>query len=72
MRKPQLLVIAGVALLPFTYYLSNGLRNPLVVMPLFQFASAFALSRGNTRVAWLLLAPFLVVALWLAVVVVTQ
>ena len=72
MKKPKLLVIAGFALLHFTYYLSNGLRNPLVVMPLFQFASAFAISRGNTRLAWLLLAPFLAVGLWLAVVVVTQ
>ena len=72
MRKPKLLVLAGVALLPFTYYLSNGLRNLLVVMPLFQFASAFAISRGNTRLAWLCLAPFLVVALWLAFVVLTQ
>jgi hypothetical protein len=72
MKKPKLLVVAGVALLPFTYYLSNGLRNPLVVMPLFQFASAFAISRGNNRLAWLLLAPFLIVALWLAVVVLTQ
>ena len=72
MRKPKLLVLAGFALLPFTYYLSNGLRNPLIVMPLFQFASAFAIHRGNTRLAWLLLLPFLVVTLWLAFVVLTQ
>lgn len=72
MKKPTFLFIAGVALIPFTYYLSNGLRNPLVVMPLFQFASAFAIRRGNTRLAWLLLLPFLVVTLWLASVVLTQ
>ncbi len=72
MKKPTFLFIAGVALIPFTYYLSNGLRSPFVVMPLFQFASAFAIRRGNTRLAWLLLLPFLVVTLWLASVVLTQ
>ncbi|HQV93423.1 MAG TPA: hypothetical protein PLA27_11680 [Anaerolineales bacterium] len=72
MKKPNLLFVAGVALIPFTYYLSNGLRNPFVVIPLFQFASAFAIRRGNTRLAWLLLLPFLVVTLWLAFVVLTQ
>jgi len=72
MKKPNFLFIAGVALIPFTYYLSNGLRNPLVVMPLFQFASAFAIRRGNTRLAWLLLLPLVIIALWLASVVLTQ
>lgn len=72
MRKPNFLFIAGIALMPFTYYLSNGLRNPFVVMPLFQFASAFAIRRGNIRMAWLLLVPFLVVVLWLAFSVLTQ
>jgi len=72
MKKPRLLVIAGVVFLPFTYYLSNGLRNPLVIMPFLLFASAFAIRRQNTRLAWLLLAPLLIVTLWLAFVVLTQ
>ena len=72
MQKSKFLVLAGVALLPFTYYLSNGLRNPLIVMPLFHFASAFAIHRRNTRLAWLLLLPFLAITLWLAFVVITQ
>jgi len=72
MKKANLLAIAGVVFLPFTYYLSNGLRNPLVVMPFFLFASAFAISRGKTGLAWLLLAPLVIVVLWLAFVVLTQ
>ena len=72
MKKANLMAIAGVIFLPFTYYLSNGLRNPLVVMPFLLFASAFAIHRGKTRLAWLLLAPLLIVTLWLAFVVLTQ
>lgn len=72
MKKPKLLVIAGIVLLPFTYYLSNGLRNPLVITPFLLFTSAFAISRQNVRLAWLLLAPLLIVTLWLAFVVLTQ
>ena len=72
MKKPNFLFIAGVALMPFTYYLSNGLRNPFIVMPLFHFASAFAIRRENIRLAWLLLLPLLAVTLWLAFVVLTQ
>ncbi len=72
MKKPNFLFIAGVALMLFTYYLSNGLRNPFIALPLFQFASAFAVRRGNMRLAWLLLLPLLIVALWLAFVVLTQ
>ena len=72
MKKPNFLVVAGIALMPFTYYLSNGLRNPFVIMQLFQFASAFAIRRGNIRLAWLFLVPFLVITLWLAFVVLTQ
>jgi len=72
MKKANLLVIAGVVFLPFTYYLSNGLRNPLVVMPLFFFASAFAIRRQNVRLAWLLFSPLIIVTLWLAFVVLTQ
>ena len=71
-KKANLMAIAGVIFLPFTYYLSNGLRNPLVVMPFLLFASAFSISRGNTRLAWLLLSPLIIVVLWLAFVVLNQ
>ena len=72
MKKANVLAIAGLVFLPFTYYLSNGLHNPLVVMPFLLFASAFATSRGKTGVAWLLLTPLVIVVLWLAFVVLTQ
>ncbi|HUG35134.1 MAG TPA: hypothetical protein VMJ90_10220 [Anaerolineales bacterium] len=72
MKKARLMLIAGVVFLPFTYYLSNGLRNPLVVMPFLLFAAAFAIHRGKTGVAWLLLSPLVIVVLWLAFVVLNQ
>lgn len=72
MKKSNLLVIAGVVFTPFTYYLSGGLRNPLVVMPFLLFAAAFAIHRGKTTVAWLLLLPLVLVVLWLAFVVFSQ
>jgi ABC-type phosphate transport system permease subunit len=72
MKNARLLTIAGVVFLPFTYYLSNGLRNPLVVTPFLLFASAFAIHRGKTRLVWLLLGPLLIVVLWLAFVVLNQ
>lgn len=71
-KRANLMAIAGVVFLPFTYYLSNGLRNPLVIMPLLMFAAAFAISRGKTTMAWLLLLPLVLVVLWLAFVVLNQ
>jgi hypothetical protein len=71
-KKPKLLTIAGFIIMPFTYFLSNGLRNPLVIMPLLLFASAWAIRRGKTTGAWLLLAPLVIVVLWLAFVVLNQ
>ena len=72
MKKPRLLVIAGVVFLPFTYYLSNGLRNPLVIMPFLLFASAYAVHRQKIRLAWLLLLPLVIVSVVLAIIVLTQ
>jgi len=72
MKKPNLLMIVGVICIPFTYYLSGGFRNPAVILPLLQFGSAFAIRRHQMRVAWLLIAPLLIVSLWLASVVLTQ
>jgi hypothetical protein len=71
-KRANLMAIAGVIFLPFTYYLSNGLRNPLVVMPFLLFAAAFAIHRGSIRLAWLLILPLVIVVLWLASVVLMQ
>ena len=71
LKKPVLLVVAGVLCLPFTYYLS-GFRTPAVVLPLFQFGAAYAISRQKPWVAWLLVAPLVIIALMLAYAVLTQ
>ncbi len=56
---------------PFTYYLS-GYRTSAVVLPLFQFGSAYAIKRQKNRIAWLLILPIIVIAILLAYVVLTQ
>jgi hypothetical protein len=72
MKRPNLLMIAGIICIPFTYYLSGGFRNPAVIMPFFLFGAAFAIHRQKNRLAWLLIAPLLIVSMWLASVVLTQ
>lgn len=71
LKKPGLLVAAGIVCIPFTYYLS-GFRTPAVVLPLFQFGSAFAVTRQKTLIAWLLITPIVIIAVMLAYVVLTQ
>jgi hypothetical protein len=71
LTKPVLLVIAGIVCLPFTYYLS-GFRTPAVILPLFQFGSAYAVSRQKILIAWLLIAPIVIIAALLAYAVLTQ
>ena len=71
-KKPVFLVAAGIICMPFTYYVSNGLRNPAVILPLFQFGSASAISRQKNLIAWLCLAPLVMIATALAYAVLTQ
>ena len=71
LKKPTLLVIAGIVCIPFTYYLS-GFRTPAVVLPLFQFGSAYAVTRQKDWLAWLLVAPMVIIAALLAYAVLTQ
>lgn len=70
-KKPVLLVVAGVVCLPFTYYLS-GFRTPAAILPLFQFGSAYAVTRQKNLIAWLLLAPLVIISGILAYAVLTQ
>lgn len=70
-KKPNLLVAAGIVCIPFTYYLS-GFRTPAVILPLFQFGSAYAITRRRNLLAWLLIVPIIVIAVVLAYVVLTQ
>jgi hypothetical protein len=71
LKKPALLVTAGIVCIPFTYYLS-GFRTPSVVLPLFQFGSAYAITRQKNLLAWLLILPIVMIAILLAYVVLTQ
>ena len=71
LKKPVLLVVAGVVCIPFTYYLS-GFRTPAVILPLFQFGSAYAVARQKDLIAWLLLAPLVIIAVILAYAVLSQ
>src|SRR5512141_1485242 len=72
LKKPGLLIMAGILCMPFTYYASNGLRNPFVLLPLFQFGSAFAITRQKKVIAWLLIAPLIMISTTLAYAVLTQ
>lgn len=72
LKKPVLLIITGIICMPFTYYISNGLRNPFVILPLLQFASAFAITRQKQGIAWLLILPLIWISLMLAYAVLTQ
>ena len=71
LKRPALLIAAGVVCIPFTYFLS-GYRTSAVILPLFQFGSAYAITRQKNLLAWLLDVPLVVVAALLAYVVLTQ
>jgi hypothetical protein len=72
LKKPLLPIIAGFLCIPFTYYASNGFQNPLVTLPLLQFASAFAIKRHKQVIAWVLIMPLVFVSVTLAYAVLTQ
>ncbi len=74
LRKPWLLVTAGVLAIPFSWYLSGypAIRTPAALLPLFQFGAAWALWREKKVLAWVLLAPLAMITVFLAVVVLSQ
>ena len=69
-RNPVLLLVSALLVGPFSLYLSGG-NNWLAVaggaIPLTLVAGAYAVKRRRPWVAWCLLAPFVGVAIWLAV-----
>lgn len=71
LKKPSLLIVAGVVCIPFSYYLS-GMSLSAAILPFFQFGSAYAVSRQKDLFAWLLITPILVSAVLLAYAVLTQ
>jgi hypothetical protein len=72
LKKPALLIASGIICIPFTYYISNGFRNPAALLPLFQFVSAYALTRDRQLIAWLLITPVIMVSAALAYAVLMQ
>jgi len=72
LKKHAPLMIAGIICLPFTYYMSNGFRNPFVLLPFLQFTSAYAVTRQRQVAAWLLITPLMLSSIILAYVVLTQ
>jgi len=71
LKKPGFLVAAGFICIPFTYYLS-GFRTPALLLPFFQFGSGYAIRYQKPLLAWLLIAPLIVIAVLLAYAVLTQ
>jgi hypothetical protein len=72
LRKPGFLIASGIVCVPFIYYVSNGFRSPLVLLPVCELGAAYALMRQWNKVTWLLIAPLLMVAVILAYTVLTQ
>ena len=74
-RKLILLVVSAVLAAPFSFYLSGGNRwvsTICAALPLTFVAAAYAVKRRRPWIAWCLLAPFVGVAIWLAVIVISQ
>jgi hypothetical protein len=72
LKKPTFLVVAGFIGIPFAAYITAGSHLPGLLLPFFQFGSAFAVKRQKTLMAWLFVAPMIISALMLAYVVLTQ
>lgn len=58
-RRPWLVVVAGVLLLPFSILLLRTFI-PAIILPLLQFAAAFGLWRGRFRLAWVLFGSWVI------------
>ena len=72
LKTPWLLIAAGIVCLPFTYYISAGFRSPAILLPVFEFGAAFAITRQWRLITWLLISPLILVAIYLAYAVLTQ
>ena len=72
LKRPIWLVIAGFIGMPFAAYLTAASRLPGLLLPFFQFGAAYAVKRQKTVLAWLLVAPIIILAVMLASVVLTQ
>ncbi len=64
-KWPIALILAGIWTIPATYYLSGVFHIPLYLISLLQFIGAYALHKGNPRLAWFLLIPLLLSTLFM-------
>ena len=64
-KWPWLLIVAGLWTIPATIYLSFASGLPLYLISLLQFGGAYAVFKGKTRLAWLLLIPLLLSTLFM-------
>ncbi len=66
-KWPLALIIAGIWSISATYYLSAGLGLPIFLTALFVFGAAYAVYKNKIRLAWFLLVPLFLFAVWMIV-----
>ena len=71
LKRRALSLIGAVLFLPPTWYLGLYFAFSLI-LPLFLFGSAYAVSNGKSALAFLLIVPVLIAAGWLAFLILTQ
>jgi hypothetical protein len=72
LKLPWLLIASGLVCMPFTYYSSASFRSPAILLPVFEFGAAFAITRQWKLMTWLLIFPLILVAVVLAYRVLAQ
>ncbi len=74
LQKATLVLVGAVVGMPFAWYLSMTPAGLYIgpLLPVLQLGAAYAVLRQRQRVAWLLLVPVGVVAVYLAYAVIWQ
>lgn len=69
-----MLVLGGLVIIPFSFYLSGypSIRFLAFLLPFFQFGAAWAVHAKQKILAWILLLPLASVSTILAYIVLTQ
>lgn len=73
-RDYRFLTWAAILAFPYSWYLSGfpAVRSLIFLLPLFPFASAFAMYRNREMLAWILVTPFFLAILLLFFVILAQ
>jgi len=73
-KRPKWLVVAAILALPFSIYLvgSPAFRWFGLAIPLLLAGAGYSIFKNHSGVAWFLLAPFVGVSGWLAIVVMSE